>query len=102
MSAVVLRFPVRPALRLVEAIPPSTSAHFRQEIGAVQTHLRSASRRLAAVEDASISELDTIGGINDLEAALFFGLTLKGCLEADRALRNLLLERLEQREKNHG
>lgn len=102
MTATVLRFPVRPALRLVEAVPPATSAHFRQEIGAVQSHLRQAARRLGAVDDASIAEFDTLGGIDDLEAALFFALTLKGCLNDDRDLRNLLLARMEKREAGHG
>jgi len=102
MTATILRFPGRPALRVVEALPSSTSAHLQREVQEVQHHLRQASRCFAADDTASIAEIGVVRGTEELEEALFFALTLKGCLNDDRDLRNMLLSRFERREGIRG
>lgn len=95
MSATIHRLPVRPALRAVETRPAS---FFQRELGAVAVNLNDAAGRFAMLSDRASDEASILGGTRSLEAALFHALTLCGCLQADRPLRDLLLSRLAQRE----
>ncbi|TDX72622.1 hypothetical protein EDE05_12843 [Neorhizobium sp. R1-B] len=98
----LIRLPVRPALRVVEALPPSTSAHLQREVQEVQISLRRALRHFGADDAASISELSAERGTEELETALFYALNLRGCLNADMELRRALLARIEKREAARG
>jgi len=94
MSETILRLPVRPALRAVETRP----AFFHRELGAVAVNLNDAAGRFAKLSGSASDEALIVEGTCSLEAALFHALTLSGCLQADRPLRDLLLSRLAQRE----
>lgn len=95
MSATILRLPVRPAPRAVETRPAS---FFHRELGAVAVNLNIAAGKFAKLSGSASDEALIVEGTCSLEAALFHALTLSGCLQADRPLRNLLLSRLAQRE----
>ena len=95
MSATIHRLPVRPALRAVDTHPAS---FFQRELGAVAVNLNDAAGRFAKLSGSATDEASIAEGTRSLEAALFHALTLCGCLQADRALRDLLLSRLAQRE----
>jgi hypothetical protein len=95
MSATILRLSVRPAPRAIETQPAS---HFQRELGAVAVNLNDAAGRFGMLSDRASDEASIVEGTRSLEAALFHALTLSGCLQADRPLRELLLSRLAQRE----
>jgi hypothetical protein len=95
MSATILRLPVRPALRAVETHP---APFFQRELGAVAVNLNDAACRFGMLSDRVRDEVSIVEGTRSLEAALFHALTLSGCLQADRPLRDLLLSRLAERE----
>ncbi|MBP2560816.1 hypothetical protein J2857_003585 [Neorhizobium galegae] len=105
MSADVLNFPAtgRPRLRLVSDTRQECRDHVRQELTAIAMHLQSATAHFGMLAEGRLSDIDMAKGADELEAALFFALTLKGCLQGDRSLRNMLLSRLEEREiGDHG
>jgi hypothetical protein len=95
MSATIHRLPVRPALHAVKTHPAS---FFQRELGAVAVNLNDAAGRFGMLSDRASDEASIAEGTRSLEAALFHALTLCGGLQADRALRDLLLSRLAQRE----
>ena len=95
MSATILRLPVRPAPRAVETRPAS---FFQRELVAVAVNLNDAAGSFTKLSGSATDEASIVEGTRSLEAALFHALTLCGCLQADRALRDLLLSRLAQRE----
>jgi len=103
MSAEILAFPkARPALRLVTDTPSVCSDHFQRELGAVAHHLHKATGHFGMIGSATIAELGISLGADELEAALFYALSLKGCLNDDRELRRLLAARQEKRDGYHG
>jgi hypothetical protein len=88
MSAQILQFPASTCAR------PS---FLEQELHEIAIRLRSACRSFAIVPGLA-DEPAIRSGADELEAALFHALTLAGCCEQDRALRDLLNKRLSAKE----
>lgn len=95
MTAEIFRLPVRPTLRAV----PTFQSHFEIELRHIAIHLHAASGHFRQAARGPAVETGISAGSEELEAALFHALTLKGCRNADGALREMLLQRLIRREE---
>ena len=97
MSAVIVPFP---------SAQPTTSAgagtiarqQFRAELHTIATSLLKACTEFDMLPAGRTGRVALQAGAASLEDALFHALTLSGCREEDRELRNLLNRRLTARE----
>jgi hypothetical protein len=105
MMGTVHRLPVRPSPRLVGARPtPSvTLAHFDRELRQIAISLHEATGHFGMLATEAVSETALSEGAVALEAALFHALTLNGCRNDDKLLRDMLHDRASRREGfEHG
>jgi hypothetical protein len=94
MSAVIFPFPKG---RRAASPGPAASQHFNMEIQAIIVSIQEACGHYGWLPAGNSGEISLTSGAAALEAALFHAMTLSGCREEDRELRNLLNARLSAR-----
>lgn len=101
MSATIHRLPTRPAPRLAEVtrpVPSLTLTNFDQELRHIAMSLHEASGHFGMLATEPLTITATTDGADALEEALFHALTLKGCRNIDKPLRDMLIQRHMARE----